>query len=134
MQGKGLLTGLSVTIRHFFGKKVTVQYPEEKLPMSETFRGGKLVLDQKKCIGCRLCSMACPNEALDLTVETDENKKRHMTKYIHKSGRCLYCGFCVEACPTKAVTWDKNYAIACYTRTDLTYDAVKSDGRNETHE
>ena len=124
MQGKGLLTGLSVTLRHFFGRKETVQYPEEKLPMSDLFRGGRLVLNEKKCIGCKLCAMSCPNAALALTVEVDDQKKRHMKKYVHKSGRCLYCNFCVEACPTKAISWDKNYENACYYKEDLTYDAV----------
>lgn len=45
MWGKGLVTGLKVTWGHFFGKKETVYYPEEKLPMTERFRGGHLLLD-----------------------------------------------------------------------------------------
>lgn len=134
MQGKGLLTGLSVTLRHFFNKKETVQYPEEKLVMNDLFRGGRLILNEKKCISCKLCSMACPNEALALTVEIDEQKKRHMKKYVHKSGRCLYCNFCVEACPTKAITWDKNYEIACYHAEELTYDAVTRNKEDENNE
>ncbi|WP_196594312.1 NuoI/complex I 23 kDa subunit family protein [Pectinatus sottacetonis] len=134
MQGKGLLVGLGITIKHFFRKKETVQYPEEKLPMPETFRGGKLVLDEKKCIACKMCSMACPNKALDLTVEIDENKKRHMKKYIHKSGRCLYCDFCVEACPTKAISWNRDYEISCYHKDELTYDAVENNRKDDTHE
>lgn len=133
MKGKGLLTGMGVTIKHFFGKKETVCYPEEKLPMTEAFRGGQLTLDAKKCISCRLCAMACPNQALVLTVETDEQKKRHMKSYVHKSGRCLYCGFCVESCPTKALSWDKNYELAYYHPEELTYDVMlkKDEEKNE---
>ena len=91
MWGKGLVTGLKVTWGHFFGKKETVYYPEEKLPMTERFRGGHLMLDVEKCIGCKVCAMNCPNAALKLTVEMDENKKRHMTSYVHDIGRCMYC-------------------------------------------
>lgn len=131
MQGKGLLVGLAVTLKHFFGKKETVQYPEEKIPMTEAFRGGKLLLDEKKCISCKLCAMACPNTALELTVEIDENKKRHMKNYIHKAGRCLYCNFCVEACPVDALSWDKNYENSCYYRENLTYDAVENNRKDE---
>ena len=125
MWGEGLITGLKVTLGHLFGKKETVYYPEEKLPMSERFRGGHLALNVEKCIGCKICSMNCPNAALNLTVTVDEDKKRHMSVYQHDIGRCMYCNLCVEACPTKALGWDKNYEAATYFKEDLTYDAVQ---------
>ncbi len=81
MFGKGLVTGMGVTIKHFFGKKETFCYPEEKLPMAEGFRGGNLTMDWRVCIACQLCAMACPNKALDLKVVTDAKKKRHMEHY-----------------------------------------------------
>ena len=34
-----LLKGLSVTFRYMFARKITVQYPEERAPMSPRFRG-----------------------------------------------------------------------------------------------
>ena len=34
-----LLQGLAVTGRHLFRRKITVQYPEQKTPMSPRFRG-----------------------------------------------------------------------------------------------
>ncbi|MCW8941648.1 MAG: NADH-quinone oxidoreductase subunit I, partial [Gammaproteobacteria bacterium] len=34
-----LLKGLSVTGKYLFARKITVQYPEEKTPMSPRFRG-----------------------------------------------------------------------------------------------
>lgn len=125
MFGKGLLTGMSVTIKHFLGEKSTVFYPEEKLEMPERFRGGHLLVDGYKCIGCKLCEMGCPNKALSLTVAVDENKKRHMQKYIHHMGRCMYCDLCIEACPTKAITWDKKYANATWFKEDLDHECLK---------
>ena len=125
MLGKGLLKGMKVTLKHCFGKNVTVQYPEEKLPMSPRFRGGDIVLDNDKCIACGLCAMACPNKAIELQSMMDEAKKRHLTKYIYHSGRCLYCNLCMEACPTKAITWDKNYENSCYFHEQLDVDCLK---------
>ena len=124
MWGKGLIEGMRVTWKHFWGKKETVYYPEEKLPMTERFRGGHLVLDEKKCIGCKLCAMGCPNAAIEVMVEVDENKKRHPVKYVHDLGRCLYCDLCIEACPSKCISWDKNYEAASYFKEDMKYDAV----------
>ena len=34
-----LLRGMALTGKYFFRKKITVQYPEEKTPMSPRFRG-----------------------------------------------------------------------------------------------
>src|SRR6267142_1310465 len=34
-----LLRGLALTGRHLFARKITVQFPEEKTPMSPRFRG-----------------------------------------------------------------------------------------------
>ena len=78
MFGKGLLTGMSVTWKHLWGKKETFCYPEEKLPMTDNFRGGNLAMDWRVCIGCSMCANACPNKALDLTIVQDAKKKRHM--------------------------------------------------------
>ena len=41
-----MLKGLALTGRYFFARKITVQYPEEKTPMSPRFRG----LDRKSVV------------------------------------------------------------------------------------
>ena len=122
MKGKGLLKGMKITWQHFWGKKETVMYPEEKLTMTERFRGGTLDLNIDKCISCKLCAIACPNKALSLKVSIDEQKKRHLEEYIYHSGKCLMCDLCIEACPTKAIEWDKNYEMFSYHRNSLDHD------------
>lgn len=132
MWGKGLVTGLRVTWRHFFGKKETVYYPEEKLPMTERFRGGHLVLDVDKCMACTICAINCPNAALKLKVEVDEAKKRHIASYVHDIGRCMYCDLCLEGCNFGALKWDQNYEGASYFKEDFIYDAVE-EAKNRRH-
>ncbi len=122
---------MGVTIKHFFGKKETFCYPEEKLPMADGFRGGDLAMDWRVCIGCQLCSMACPNKALDLTVVTDAKKKRHMKYYLHKTGRCLFCNLCVEVCPVHTLHWDKNYANSTWNKEDMIHDAMTDKDRSD---
>lgn len=134
MFGKGLLTGMSVTWKHLWGKKETFCYPEEKLPMTENFRGGNLAMDWRVCIGCSMCANACPNKALDLTIVQDAKKKRHMQYYIHKSGRCLYCNLCVEVCPVKTLVWDKDYAISTWSKETMTHDAMTDADRADLAE
>lgn len=134
MFGKGLLTGMSVTWKHLWGKKETFCYPEEKLPMTDNFRGGNLAMDWRVCIGCSMCANACPNKALDLTIVQDAKKKRHMKSYIHKSGRCLYCNLCVEVCPVKTLVWDKDYAISTWSKEAMTHDAMTDQDRADLEE
>ena len=134
MFGKGLLTGMSVTWKHLWGKKETFCYPEEKLPMTDNFRGGNLAMDWRVCIGCSMCANACPNKALDLTIVQDAKKKRHMKSYIHKSGRCLYCNLCVEVCPVKTLVWDKDYAISTWSKETMTHDAMTDADRADLEE
>ena len=131
MFGKGLLTGMSVTWKHLWGKKETFCYPEEKLPMTDNFRGGNLAMDWRVCIGCSMCANACPNKALDLTIVQDAKKKRHMKSYIHKSGRCLYCNLCVEVCPVNTLVWDKDYAISTWSKETMTHDAMTDQDRED---
>ena len=134
MFGKGLLTGMSVTWKHLWGKKETFCYPEEKLPMTDNFRGGNLAMDWRICIGCSMCANACPNKALDLTIVQDAKKKRHMKSYVHKSGRCLYCNLCVEVCPVKTLVWDKDYAISTWSKETMTHDAMTDKDRADLEE
>lgn len=134
MFGKGLLTGMSVTWKHLWGKKETFCYPEEKLPMTDNFRGGNLAMDWRVCIGCSMCANACPNKALDLTIVQDAKKKRHMKSYVHKSGRCLYCNLCVEVCPVHTLVWDKDYAISTWSKETMTHDAMTDKDREDLEE
>ena len=134
MFGKGLLTGMSVTWKHLWGKKETFCYPEEKLPMTDNFRGGNLAMDWRVCIGCSMCANACPNKALDLTIVQDAKKKRHMKSYVHKSGRCLYCNLCVEVCPVSTLVWDKDYAISTWSKETMTHDAMTDADRADLEE
>ena len=63
-----IIGGFKVTLRHFFKKKVTMQYPEEKWVVPEGYRGAPyLVKDQEgntKCVSCQLCEFVCPPKAI----------------------------------------------------------------------
>jgi len=69
--------------RHIFRKKVTLQYPEERPPLTPRFRGvPALVTDQDgriKCVACQLCQFVCPPEAISIIpreIETNVEKGR----------------------------------------------------------
>lgn len=102
-----LFRGLSVTLRYFFSKKITLQYPEEETPTSPRFRG-MLALrrypnGEERCIACKLCEAVCPALAITIDAEPREDGSRRTTKYEIDAFKCINCGFCEEACPVDAI-------------------------------
>ena len=102
-----LLKGLHVTLKNFFRKKVTIQYPEVKTPLSPRFRG-KLALmrydnGEERCIACNLCSAVCPAQAITIESAEREDGTRRTTKFEIDAFKCIYCGFCEQACPVDSI-------------------------------
>lgn len=102
-----LLQGLSVTGKYFFKKKVTVQYPEQKTPISPRFRGlhalRRYANGEERCIACKLCEAVCPALAITIESEQREDGTRRTTRYDIDLFKCIYCGFCEEACPVDSI-------------------------------
>ena len=102
-----LLHGLSVTGKHLFTPKVTVQYPDEKAPQSPRFKGlhalRRYPNGEERCIACKLCEAVCPAVCITIEAEESDDGTRRPTRYDIDLFKCIYCGFCEEACPVDAI-------------------------------
>ena len=102
-----ILKGLKITGRNLSKKPITIQYPEEKTPLSSRFRGlhalRKYPNGEERCIGCKLCEAVCPALAISMDTEVRSDNTRRTTKYEIDLFKCIYCGFCEEACPVDAI-------------------------------
>ena len=126
-----LMRGLGTTLKMMFERPVTVQYPEEKRPVRQRFRGRHILRRYEngleRCIGCSLCAAACPADAI--FVEADENTderrfspgERYASTYEINMIRCIFCGYCEEACPTEAIVLGDNYELSFYDRRSAIY-------------
>ena len=124
-----LATGMKTSIKVYFRKKVTEQYPENRkeLKMFDRFRGTLAMPhnenNEHRCVACGLCQMACPNDTITVTSETieteDGKKKKILAKYEYDLGACMFCQLCVNACPHDAITFDQNFEHAVFDRTKL---------------
>lgn len=124
-------TGMSVTIKEFFTKKVTEQYPENRatLHISERFRG-ELVMphdenNQHACTACGICQMNCPNNTIQVLAKmlepTEEGgkPKKVLDRYMYDLGSCTFCNLCVISCPSKAIEFTNTFENSVFTRGKL---------------
>jgi len=121
-----LVKGLSVTGRYFFQKKITVEYPEERTPLSPRFRGLHALRrydnGEERCIACKLCEAVCPAMAITIESEERDDGSRRTTRYDIDMSKCIYCGLCQEACPVDAVVETQVFEYGGETRDVLFYD------------
>jgi len=102
-----LLFGMSVTAKELVNTKITVQFPEERTPISPRFRGihalRRYPNGEERCIACKLCEAVCPANAITIESEMREDGSRRTSQYDIDLFKCIFCGFCEEACPVDAI-------------------------------
>jgi len=124
MFGAGIAKGMATTLKHFFGKKTTIQYPEERAPLPIGFRGlPRLVYDENpsdlRCVACSICANACPVNVIHIDTHRGEDRKLVLDRFDIEAGGCIFCGLCVEACPFEALTMMHGFELAAYNREQL---------------
>ncbi len=138
-----IIGGFKVSLRHFFSKKVTMQYPEEKWVVPEGYRGAPyLVKDQEgrvKCVSCQLCEFVCPPKAIHIIppgpVGAPEvgNVEKAPKEFEINMLRCIFCGYCQEVCPEEAIFLMKDYSLTGTSRDELIYNKEKLLELGGTH-
>lgn len=130
-----ILSGLRITIRNMFKRQVTVEYPEERPPIPEGYRGvPTLVKDpdgREKCVSCQLCEFVCPPKAI--RIEPGEIPEESEYSHVEKAPRefeidmlrCIYCGLCQEVCPEEAIFLQTTYSVTGTTRAEFVNNKAK---------
>ena len=102
-----MLRGMALTGKYLFARKITIQYPEEKTPMSPRFRGlhalHRYPNGEERCIACKLCEAVCPAQAITIESDVRADGTRRTTRYDIDLTKCIFCGFCEESCPVDSI-------------------------------
>ena len=91
-----LVKGLKLTLSYFFKPKVTLNYPNQKGPISPRFRGEHALRrypnGEERCIACKLCEAVCPAQAITIEAEPKPDGSRRTSRYDIDMTKCIYCG------------------------------------------
>src|SRR6218665_3792360 len=131
-----LAQGLGITLKHFFSKKATIRYPEQKRYLGPVFRGHHILKRDEKgrerCTACGLCAVACPAEAISMVaaerVKGEEHlyrEEKYAAAYEINMLRCIFCGLCEEACPKEAIFLTDRLVDTEYKRGSFIYGKDK---------
>ncbi|MCX6230549.1 MAG: NADH-quinone oxidoreductase subunit I [Bacteroidetes bacterium] len=124
--------GMAITLKHFFKKKATISYPEQKREFSEVYRGQHVLkrddIGRERCTACGLCAVACPAEAITMIAAErkpgEENlyrEEKYAAVYEINMLRCIFCGDCEEACPKEAIFLTDRIVASQYEREPFIY-------------
>ncbi len=137
-----ILRGFWMTFQNFvktafLGQAATIEYPEQKRPVSTRYRGIHILTQREdgtpKCVACYMCATVCPAECI--FIESAERPERTIEKYPSRFEidllRCVYCGFCVDACPEEAIIMSRENNLVGTSREELVIDRDRLMARSE---
>ncbi|MCI4435715.1 MAG: 4Fe-4S binding protein [Ignisphaera sp.] len=107
---------IELVLKNLFSKPATVQFPYQKTDVEPDYRGIHYA-DLTKCIGCSLCAIECPADAIKMIkipsgYEGVNQLNKNMIYPLIDYGKCVYCYRCVKVCPVNAFITTNKYDIA----------------------
>lgn len=64
----------------------------------------KVVIDETRCKGCALCTIACPHGVLQLRRTINRQGFLPVEMIPGRQDQCTSCALCAQMCPDLAIT------------------------------
>lgn len=137
----GVFRALGVTFKTMLRHPVTVQYPDEQLPVSPRRRGfPRLIPDTEvgelRCIGCGICARHCLTGAVKVSMKDNPNfaagksqRRKIVDKFEVDFGQCTECAVCVEVCNSGAIEMTKEWCPPSVSRHGLHRQLAQENGK-----
>ncbi|MBM3986798.1 MAG: NADH-quinone oxidoreductase subunit I [Planctomycetes bacterium] len=123
---KTTLVGMKITWRYMLQKPITVQYPDERLPIPDRYRGIHY-LEQEKCINCLACARACPIDCIEMEA-VRHGKELEWISFTLDYQKCMFCELCVYPCPKDCIHMGTEYAFVTFDRSEFKHDLLSFKG------
>jgi len=95
----------------------------------------KLTLDKNRCVGCQICTMACPKEAIKTQAQPRvHGEKAKKAKVDIDLAKCNFCGICDVTCPYGAIKVTLNGAHDLSILAKESYPTLVKDIQVDTHQ
>ncbi|MBL8132965.1 MAG: 4Fe-4S binding protein [Anaerolineae bacterium] len=82
---------------------------------------GTVVIDQERCKGCQLCTLACPQNVLLLDADLLNAKGYHPARLEESHNFCTGCAVCAVICPDACITVFRQPSPRRVERTEAIY-------------
>ena len=123
---KTTLVGMRITGKYLLQKPITVQYPDERLPIPDRYRGIHY-LEQEKCIDCLACARACPIDCIEMEA-VRHGKELEWISFTLDYQKCMFCELCVYPCPKDCIHMGTEFAFVSYDRSEFKHDLLSFKG------
>ena len=120
------LIGMKITGKYLLQKPITVQYPDERLPIPDRYRGIHY-LEQEKCIDCLACARACPIDCIEMEA-VRHGKELEWVSFTLDYQKCMFCELCVYPCPKDCIHMGTEFAFVTFDRSELKHDLLSFKG------
>jgi NADH-quinone oxidoreductase subunit I len=123
---KTTLVGMRITGKYLLQKPITVQYPDERMPIPDRYRGIHY-LEQEKCIECVACARACPIDCIEMEA-VRHGKELEWISFTLDYQKCMFCELCVYPCPKDCIHMGTEYAFVSFDRSEFKHDLLSFKG------
>ena len=123
---KTTLIGLRITGKYLLQKPITIQYPDERLPIPNRYRGIHY-LEQEKCIECLACARACPIDCIEMDA-VRHGKELEWISFTLDYQKCMFCELCVYPCPKDCIHMGTEFAFVSFDRSEFVHDLLSYRG------
>jgi len=123
---KTTFVGMRITGKYLLQKPITVQYPDERMPIPNRYRGIHY-LEQEKCIECLACARACPIDCIEMDA-IRHGKELEWISFTLDYQKCMFCELCVYPCPKDCIHMGTEFAFVSYDRSEFKHDLLSYKG------